>query len=693
MSRLSLTTNIASMNAQRNFTRASKDLETSFNRLSSGMRINRASDDAAGLSVSSLLNADRAVLAQGIRNLNDGISYLNIAESAIGEMTNIIFRISEISEQSANGTLSSAQRKPLQDEVTALQNEYNRILHSTKFNDMKLMTGSNTLVNLQGGYGVAGGLAVQVGNALLSDAFGLQSAGETIRLNTTSGGGQANGRSDLESVSADGRFLAFTSNATNLDPWGMGIRHTYVKNLETGELIIGNTIQGTQIPGGDDTWGAKLSADGRYLAFITNSSVPLIPGISGEHVYIKDLHTGNLRVGSITQDGVQANGTVADASISADGRFISFSSDSSNLIPGVTGASGNQIYVKNLETGELQLASSNQDGVQGNNHTYNANLSQDGRYVTFWSNSSNLISGVSGQQAYLKDLHTGKLQLLSSNEAGVQSNGSSGTGSALSADGRFFTFTKNSTNLISGVTGQQTYVKNIETGELRLVSSNKEGVQASVGSWDATISADGRYISFTADASNLVAGASGAQIYRKDMLTGDIELVSRSTDGETDANNGSYIYNILGIISPDGNKVYFHSSSDNLIAGDTNGVTGMDVFLRDLSKTGIDELSGMVVSNQATARTTLTLAKQRLETLNLARAGIGASSSRIDTAISNLSTTTQNLASAASQITDTDVADESAKLAASQILQQTGAAVLSQANLQPQLVLKLLEEI
>ncbi len=685
MSRLSLTTNVASLNAQRNLTQTSKNLETSFSRLSSGMRINRASDDAAGLSVSSLLNMDKVVLTQGIRNLNDGISYLNIAEGAITELTNIMFRIQEISEQSANGTLSNTQRKPLQDEVSALQNEYNRIIKSTKFNGMQLLTGANTLVNLQGGYRAAGGLAVQVGNALLNDAFGLYSAGETIRVSTSSSGGQSNGQNTMGSVSADGRFLSFRSNSTNLIS-GVSGEQAYVKNLETGELVLASsTSDGVQ--GNGYSSQGSLSADGRYMVFFSNSS-NLLPGVSGDNIYVKDLQTGELHLASSNEDGVQGNGLSAGGNISADGRYVAFRSHSTNFLPGVNSG---QIYVKDLHTGKLHLASSTQDGVQGNDSSNSGTtLSADGRYLLFRSFATNLLPGVGTDQLYMKDLHTGALQLVSGNQSGVQGNGDNNGTGTLSADGRYIAFASDSTNLLTGVSGWQIYVKDVQTGELRLGSSNKDGIQGSGNSYLYSLSADGRYLSIAGNA-NFTAGVSGWQIYRKDLLTGEMELVSRSADGAADANNGASPPIKASFISADGSKVFFHTDSSNLIAGDTNGLS--DIFMRDLSKTGVDELAGMVVSNQTSARVTLALSKQRLETLNLARSGIGASSSRIDTAISNLSTITQNLASAASQIIDTDVAEESARLVTNQILQQSGAAVLAQANLQTELVLTLLQDI
>ena len=113
MSSITINSNIASLNAQRRFAKSSQSLQDSFTRLSSGLRINRSSDDAAGLAIAESLNVDSRVFAQGIRNLNDGISLLNVAEAATGEISNILFRLRELATQSANGTLSKEQRGAL----------------------------------------------------------------------------------------------------------------------------------------------------------------------------------------------------------------------------------------------------------------------------------------------------------------------------------------------------------------------------------------------------------------------------------------------------------------------------------------------------------------------------------------------------------------------------------------------------
>src|SRR5262249_49855449 len=127
---ISIGRNIPSLRALRQLDGTSRELSSVFERLASGQRINRASDDAAGLAIASSLNADARVFNQGVRNLNDGISYLNVAEGGINELKNILIRIRELATQSSNGVYSNTQRQALDVETQALVAEHNRIVAS-----------------------------------------------------------------------------------------------------------------------------------------------------------------------------------------------------------------------------------------------------------------------------------------------------------------------------------------------------------------------------------------------------------------------------------------------------------------------------------------------------------------------------------------------------------------------------------
>ena len=148
---ISLGSNITSLEAQRQLNNASNALGKTYQQLSSGQRINSASDDAAGLAIADSLHAKAQVASVAIRNANDGVSTISIADSALAQVGNVLDRLAELSEQSANGVYSTNQRSALQNEFTALGSEIERIASTTDFNGVKLLSGGSTLT-LQVGF-------------------------------------------------------------------------------------------------------------------------------------------------------------------------------------------------------------------------------------------------------------------------------------------------------------------------------------------------------------------------------------------------------------------------------------------------------------------------------------------------------------------------------------------------------------
>lgn len=148
---LNIRTNISSITAQKNLAASSGRLQTAFERLSSGMRINRAMDDAAGLAIAESLKADARIATVAMRNANDGISIIAITDGAIGQITNVLSRLAELAEQSSNGVFSNPQRSALQLEFTALMSEVERIALTTNFNGLNLLSGGDT-VTMQVGF-------------------------------------------------------------------------------------------------------------------------------------------------------------------------------------------------------------------------------------------------------------------------------------------------------------------------------------------------------------------------------------------------------------------------------------------------------------------------------------------------------------------------------------------------------------
>lgn len=142
---ISIGSNTTSGTAQRYLETTGKKLSTSFNKLSSGQRVNKGADDAAGLAISESLKAQARIAGQAIRNTNDGISTIAIADGALGEVANILTRLAELASQSANGTLSVAQRSVVQNEFVALGSEIERISQVTEFNGIQLLSGSQSI--------------------------------------------------------------------------------------------------------------------------------------------------------------------------------------------------------------------------------------------------------------------------------------------------------------------------------------------------------------------------------------------------------------------------------------------------------------------------------------------------------------------------------------------------------------------
>lgn len=151
---ITIGSNIASLQAQRRLSQATESLGTTYEKLSSGQRINKASDDAAGLAIADSLRANQRVATVAIRNANDGISTIGIADAALGEIGNVLSRLAELAEQSANGVFSTVQRSALQNEFTALGSEIERIAVTTEFNGVKLLSGNSQLI-LQVGFNSA----------------------------------------------------------------------------------------------------------------------------------------------------------------------------------------------------------------------------------------------------------------------------------------------------------------------------------------------------------------------------------------------------------------------------------------------------------------------------------------------------------------------------------------------------------
>ncbi|MBN8549524.1 MAG: flagellin FliC [Deltaproteobacteria bacterium] len=211
---ITLGSNIASLQAQRRLASATDRLGKTFERLSSGQRINRASDDAAGLAIADSLRASQRVATVAIRNANDGISTIAIADSALGEIGNVLSRLAELAEQSANGVFSTVQRSALANEFVALSSEIERIATTTQFNGVALLSGGSTLT-LQVGFNSTSTSQVSfTGVQGTLQALGLATANTSVLSFSLNGAtiaeGQSASRAALDAVNSAITSLAST---------------------------------------------------------------------------------------------------------------------------------------------------------------------------------------------------------------------------------------------------------------------------------------------------------------------------------------------------------------------------------------------------------------------------------------------------------------------------------------------------
>jgi len=395
------------------------------------------------------------------------------------------------------------------------------------------------------------------------------------RVSVSSTGQQANADSMDPSISADGRFVAFISEATNLVAADTnGYPDVLLRDRLTGITErISVSSAGEQANGKSYyySWGGpSVTADGMLVAF-TSAASNLVPGDTNAQldVFVRDRSSGATERVSVTSAGAQGNDWSDQPAISADGRFVAFRSNARNLVPGDTYALPD-IFVHDRQTGETTRVSVASDGSEGNGASWRPAISADGRFVAFLSGASNLIPNDTNGRAdvFVHDRQTGVTECVSS---GVSASWGLDS-AAISADGRLVAFVFTSDYVDFPCSGCGVYVRDRLTGETTLAKSGVSGVVHS----DVAISEDGRHVGFD---ELWCAGCPRESQYWFDGIT-IYDTVSRTLRSVIGASWSGYegtAYFYSPAISGEGRWVAFASSGSDLVAGDTNGMN--DVFV------------------------------------------------------------------------------------------------------------------
>lgn len=337
-----------------------------------------------------------------------------------------------------------------------------------------------------------------------------------------------------------------------------------------------------------DSFGGTMSSDGRFVAFASEAA-DLVEGDGNDRVdiFLLDRHSGTVELVSDGLSGEPANDDsgfdtfdhygYGRTLISADGRFVAFTSLASNLVPDDTNDQ-TDVFVRDMKRRTTQLASVGRSGGSARFGAFDGGISADGRYVVFSSGARLAKTDTNhSRDVYVRDLRRGRTRLMSRNDEGDPGNDYS-FGGSISADGRFVAFDSEASNLSARDTPFTTdvFVRDRLKGATRRVSVSGAGHTPNGASWAGSISADGRYVAYESSASNLVPGDSNGDrdAFVTDWRRSTTRRVSVSSTGQQAGQ-----FSFAPTLSADGRFVAFYSRAANLVGGDTNRRT--DVFVRD----------------------------------------------------------------------------------------------------------------
>jgi hypothetical protein len=393
----------------------------------------------------------------------------------------------------------------------------------------------------------------------------------TERVSVSNTERQGNAESDSHALDSTGRYVAFSSVATNLVKGDTNrVSDVFLRDRKKGTTTrVSVTSRGVQ-GDAESGFGVAISDGGRFVAYLTNArNLVGKPASAPEqtNIVVRDVRKRTTEQVNVARNGRPADYSVSwPVAISASGRYVAFVSAASNLAPGTS--TGEQVYVRDRQhktTSRVSLTDGDRpfpDGVS----TFDATISADGRYVAFVADGS----------VQVRDRRRGATATIA--EGGQPS---------LSANGRFVAFQSCAADVVAGdVNGEcDAFVRDRRRGTTRLVTVSSSGQQADGGSFAASISPEGRYVAFTSRATNLVAGDTNAgdDVFVRDTRCGRTVRVSVGYQGQA-VGSPFEPRSFGGDLSAGGRFVAYRSDATNLVRGDTNGVA--DVFVTRVREGG-----------------------------------------------------------------------------------------------------------
>jgi Tol biopolymer transport system component len=414
-----------------------------------------------------------------------------------------------------------------------------------------------------------------------------EAAAHTVRASVSSGSVQGNGISNASdtSLSGNGRFVAFQSAASNLVGGDTnGQVDVFVRDQETGVTVrVSVSSAGEQSNG--ESIAPSISNNGRYVAFASTAS-NLVPGDTNgvADIFLRDLQQQTTTRISVSVQNQQADGASSNPVLSNNGQFFAFESAATNLVPNDTNGALD-VFTREVRgaANSLRRVSLSTAGEQANERSILPSISGNGRLIAFESYASNLVPGDSNSAAdiLVRDLQAGTTTRVSTTYLGGQGDGNSFDPS-LSNDGRYIAFEADAANLVVNDTNgaNDVFVRDLQGGAsaIQRVSVSYRGEQADGGSFDPELSDDGRFVAWVSEANNLVFGDtnSALDIFSRDLRNNRPDRIARISVSYRGEQGEAQ--SRIPTISGDGKYVAFGSEAANLVVNDTNAFR--DVFVR-----------------------------------------------------------------------------------------------------------------
>jgi flagellin len=718
-----INTNINALAAQGSLSNVNKKMSMSMERLSTGLRINSAKDDAAGLAITNRMTSQIRGYAVAIRNSNDGISMTQTAEGALGQIGDILQRMRELAVQSSNGSNSAENRTAIQAEVSQLKAEINNIAKKTNHNDIKLLDGSAGNIVLQTGVNTGDTMAMKFdsaqakdlgigtplaltslggsnstgiarGDLLINGVLVDQSLAQDDNLSSSGNIGSAiakaaaiNKVSNLTGVVASVNetkvYGAAMSTTANVTSGTISINGVSTSNLSIGASATTGTVRGMVVDainaisaqtgvvasdGGDDNHGVVLTAaDGRNIVVATGGSAsPATFGVRAAGTYV-----GTYSLTSVDGSDIQLSAQVGKTIANADLKAGTYQANVAQFVTGYRTpnaiASGAAAAPTALQATDLKI----------NGIAVEAALTSDDTATFETTTSATKVSSAIATAAAIN-----RVKDLTGVTAKANANVLVGTGFATNLTTTAATSSTsiflNGVTISANVTADTTRADlvnliNLKTGQTGVVASdNGDGL--------TLVAEDGRTISLGVDNGGTVNATAVAAIGMA-TVNGVAALSSASA---TSVGSMAFIASVT--LQSDKTFTVESGSSGNSDFGTLGFVQGTYGGSSDMLN--VEHLD---VSTQSGAMVAISAIDSAINQVSMQQARAGAYQNRLDAVVNNLTESNQNMSASRSRILDTDYAQETTSLAKSQIISQAATAMLAQANQAGQSVLALLK--